>query len=880
MTWLRIFAHRLCGLLLKRRAERELEEEIRTHLEMQIEDNLRRGMNAADARYAALRKFGGVEQMKDRYRDRRGLPLVESTLRDLRYALRMLGRNPGFTIVAVLTLGLGIGANTAIFSMVYALMLRPLPYAEPDRLMLLTEKMRTGDRMTVAYPNFVDWRERTQTFEEMSAYRTQSFNLTGVEKPTRLRGRAVTWNFFRLLGVFPQHGRSFIEQDDQPGATRTVLLGHQMWKDRFGGDPGFVGKTILLDGDSYTVIGVMPPDFEYIRKDDFYVPLGLSLGPNSNLLSRGNHPSLLVLGRLKRGYRYEQARAEMATLAGQLENAYPETNSGQSATAQTLQEYMTEEVSQSLWVLLGAVSFILLIACVNVSNLLLIRAADRNKEIALRLALGAGRGRIVRQFLNESLLIAGLGGIAGLLIGRWMVSVLVSLAPEGIPLLNRVGLDLTVLLFTLGVSLVTSILCGLLPALHSSRVDLQTALKEGGRSTSGGGREVARRTLMVVEVALALTLLIGAGLLVRSMVALLRVDPGFDSQNLLTMRLMLSGKAYDVERARNFYDECLTRIGALPGVRSAALTLSLPIDGSNWNSIFIAADKPVPARADLPSSAFIPVSKNYFEAMGIRLLNGRAFTTAETANSPTVTVINEALARRLWPGENPIGKRLKQGWPEDKNPWREVVGVVADLKLNGMQAETPLQAYLPIQQEVARNISLVARTTGDPMSLAQVVENAIHELDKDLPIFSVRTMDQLLGNSVATRRLTLTLLASLAALALLLAAVGIYGVVSHSVRQRTHEIGVRIALGAPTNNVLVLVVKQGMTVALIGVTIGVIASLILTRLMASLLFGVAAIDPLTFGAIALLLIFIAFMACLIPARRATKVDPVIALRCE
>jgi putative ABC transport system permease protein len=531
-------------------------------------------------------------------------------------------------------------------------------------------------------------------------------------------------------------------------------------------------------------------------------------------------------------------------------------------------------------VLLSAVGFILLIACVNVANLLLVRAAERQKELALRLALGAGRGRVIRQLLSESLLIALLGGAFGILTGRWMLGGLLALAPENIPQLSRVSLNITVLLFTLGVSVLTSVLCGLLPALHASQTDLQTALKEGGRSTASAGREVTRKTLLVVEVSLALVLLVGAGLLVRSMVQLLRVDPGFNPDRLLTLKAVLVPPAYDEERRRAFHDACLTRVSALPGVQAAALTFSLPIDGSNWYSVFIAADKPIPPRSELPNSAITPVSANYFETMGMRLLKGRAFNSADRADSANVAVINETLARRIWPGEDPLGKRLKQGWPESQNPWREVVGVVADVKLNGVERDTPMETYLPLAQSPLPFFGLVVRTAGDPLQLAATVERTIHSIDKDLPVFGIRSMDQLLGNSLAQRKLTLTLLVSFAALALLLAAVGIYGVISYSVRQRTHELGIRLALGAQAADVLKLILAQGLRLVLLGVGIGWLAGWALTRWMETLLFGVRAADPLTFVGVALLLLLVAWLACFIPAQRATRVDPLVALRCE
>ena len=805
---------------------------------------------------------------------------MEATIQDLRYAMRMLAKKPGFTLVAIITLALGIGANTAIFSIVNAVLLRSLPFPKADRLVVMVEKDREGSRMGAAYPNYQDWRAQAESFEAMAGFRSHVFNLTGVDKPMRLQGRTVSWNFFELLGVVPQVGRTFVEQDDQPGAAPAAIISHGVWQEKFGGDPALVGAQIRLDGDSFTVAGVLPRDFELFRRVDIYVPLGQYIRRQPAILDRGNHFGLNVLAILKSGVSLEHGRSEMETLAAQLERQYPNTNSGNGVMVQPLDDWYAEDIRTALLVLFTAVWLVLMIACVNIANLLLVRTTERQKEIAVRLALGAGRARIVRQLLSESVLISLMGGLAGLLIGMWMKDGILTLAPQDVPRLGEVRLDGSVLLFTFGVSVLTGVLFGLLPAWHASRGDLNTTLKEGGRTSGGSSREGIRKVLLVGEVGLSLVLLIGAGLMLRTVFELTRTNPGFTPEKLLTMRLSLARDAYDEPGRRLFYDESLSRVQALPGVRSAALTLSLPIDGSNWNSVFIVGDQPVPPRAELPTSAFTPVSTEYFETMGVRLVNGRGFTAADTEKSASVTVINETLARRFWPNENPVGKRLKQGWPENETPWREVVGVVSDVKLNGVDQETPLQAYLPLAQEPARDLALVVRTQGAPLLLAAAVEETVHAIDKDLPVFNIRSMDQLLDNGIARQQLTMVLLAGFAGVALLLAAVGIYGVISHSVSQRTHEIGIRMALGAQAGDVLKLVAGQGMGLAIVGVAIGVGASLVLTRLMSSLLFGVTPTDPLTFAAISVLLASVALLACYFPARRATKVDPMVALRYE
>jgi putative ABC transport system permease protein len=806
---------------------------------------------------------------------------MQTLWQDLRYGARMLWKKPGFTFVAVLTLALGIGANTAIFSVVHALLLRPLPYYEPDRLVQLTNKTNRARRSGISYPNYNDWRDRAKSFEGMAAARGDSFNLTGVDKPVRLRGRMVNWNFFRLLGVQPQFGRTFVAEDDRYGAPRTVIISHSLWSERFGGETSVIGRKLTLSGELYEVIGVLPPGFEYSSSVDLYTPIELELKPRTGMTDRGTSlGGMNAIARLKSGVTLAQANGEMAALAEQLEREHPAINAGKSAQAEPLRDVMTEGVRQTLLVLLGAVGFILLIACVNVANLSLVRAAERQKEMALRLALGAARWRIVRQLLNESLFIALSGGVVGLLLGGWMLDGLLALAPGNIPQLNRAGLNNTVLLFTLGVSVLTCLLCGSLPALHASRVDLQSALKEGGRSSAGTGRDLTRKTLLVAEVSLALALLIGAGLLVRSMARAMSVELGFNPDRLLTTQLMPQNINYDAARLRVFFDECLARVSALPGVESAAITHALPIDGSQWQPFIHAADKPVPQPAEFPITEFTPISANYFEAMGIRLLRGRWFNSTDTANAPTVAIINETLARRIWPGEDALGKRLRWGRPEMYTPWLEVVGVVDDVKSYGVESATPLQTYVPFAQSPPTNFWLVARTTGDPLQSVASVERAIHSIDKDLPVSSIRSMDQLLGNSLAARRLTLVLLGSFAALALLLAAIGVYGVISYSVRQRIHEIGVRMALGARESDVLKLILAQGARLALLGVVIGLGAALALTRWMETLLFETRPTDPLTFTVTAAVLAFVALFACYLPARRATKVDPMVALRSE
>ncbi len=800
---------------------------------------------------------------------------------DLRYGSRILWKRPGFTLIAILTLALGIGANTAIFSVVHALLLRPLPYIESERLVLLSEKLPAGERQSASHPNYADWRARAQSFEGMAVGWLQSFTLTGGDRSERVLGYTVNWNFFPLLGINPQRGRMFTEADDRYGAARTVIVSHGFWQGRLGGGADVIGKTLRLTDEIYTVIGVLPPSFEYFEAADVYTPLGLVLSPDSAHAGRGNHAfDFYAVARLKPGVTVEQANSEMGAIGQQLAREYPNVNEGRSAQVERLQDVMSESVRQSLWVLLGAVGFILLIACINVANLLLVRAAERQKELAVRMALGAGRWRIVRQLLSESLLIAGLGGACGLLIGRWMLDGLLELAPPQIPQLSRVGLDNAVLLFTIGVAALTSLLCGLLPALQASNTDLQTSLKDGGRLTTGAAREGTRKALVIAEVGLSLVLLVGAGLLVRSMFNLLHVDLGFDADNLLTMELNLPEGKYNPQTMRVFYDEGLARINALPGVRSAALTRSFPINGSNWGGVFMAADKPVPSRADMPESDRIRVSPNYFETMGMRLLRGRLFSPADTPESAPVTVINEALARRIWPNDDPIGKRIKPDLPEGDEPWREVIGVVNDVKMDGVDRATPMQMYLLYSQMPYEYLGLAVRAERDAAAIATAVEEAIRAIDRDIPVYSIFTMDQLLGYSLAQRRLTLVLLASFAALALLLAAIGIYGVISYAVRQRTHELGIRIALGAQTRDVLALILKQGLMLALIGIGLGLVAALALTRLLESMLFGVHPADAMTFSVIAFALLMVALIACWIPARRATKVDPMVALRCD
>src|SRR5262249_8950433 len=580
--YLSALAARLRGLFGNRRADRELDDEIETHLRLLAERYVPQGMTEAEADWAARRQFGNVTLLQEVNREMRGIRSIEALVQDLRYGARMLRKKPGFTLIAVITLALGIGANTAIFSVLNAVLLRALPYPAPERLVVLTEKARGGQRVGVAYPNYLDFRERAQSFTEMAGFRGALFNLTGVDRPARLQGRAVNWNFFRLLGAQPQLGRLFVADDDKAGAPRTTILSYTTWQAQFGGDHAIIGKAISLDGNSYTVIGVAPPRFGFFRRDYLFGPLRVSALAADHY--RADHGGLNVLARLKVGVSLSQASAEMDTLTAQLERAYPDTNSGFGALTDRLIDRYTSDIQRTLWVLLGAVGFVLLIACVNIANLLSARAAERQKEIAIRLALGAGRWRIIRQLLSESLLLSLFSGLAGLLLGVWMMEGLAPLAPDDMPRLDQTGLDATVLLFTLGVSLAMGLLFGLLPARQFARRDLHAALKEGGRSTAGAGREGMRKGVLGAEVGLSLMLLVGAGLMLRTFYHLTRVDPGFAAENVLTMRLNLPRAAYDRPRQWKFESECLARIEALPGAQAAALTAALPIEGSNWNS--------------------------------------------------------------------------------------------------------------------------------------------------------------------------------------------------------------------------------------------------------------------------------------------------------
>jgi predicted permease len=869
---------RLRALLHKTEMERELDEELRFHLEKEVEQNLARGMNAEEARFAALRSFGGVEQVKEKSRDVRGVRFVEELWQDLRYGARMLLKQPGFTLIAIVTLALGIGANTAIFSVINAVLLRPFPYESPERLMLLQEYVSAGG-FSPSYANFADWRAQNTLCDSIVAVRAnESFNFTGAGEPERLQGRIVSAAFFSTLGVSPVRGRDFSAEEDRPGAPPAVILSYGFWQRKFGADESVIGKQITLNNQSFTVIGITPADFMFGTDADVSVPIGLSA---ERFRLRGKDPGVNVVARLKPNVSEQQAETELNLIAERLEQQYPESNKGRRVRLTPLHESFVGDVRQPLLILLGAVGLVLLIACANVANLLLVRASARQKEMAVRVALGASRVRIIRQLLTESVLLAALGAALGILLAFWGTSFIASQLPDGIPRLQEAQVDASVLVFTLAVSLLTGLFFGLAPALQASRPNLTQGLKEGERGSSGR-RQRLRSVLVVGEVALTLTLLVGAGLLIQSFRRVLEVDPGFKAQNLLTMQVSVNNP--DGQQVANFFEQLQQNVRNLPGVKSVAVSNGLPFGRDANHPAFLIEGRPVTEKK--ANGQRYTVSPDYFQTLGIELIRGRLFTAEDNRDSPQVIVIDEVLAQEYFQNEDPIGKRLKHG-PD--TPSLEIVGVVRHVEPYSLdrQGAGPAQFYTNFNQislqglpGYVRRINLLTRTEVEPLSLASAVRGQIAALNKDQAVFNVNTMEQIVAQSVASRRFSMLLLTVFAVIALALASIGIYGMMSYAVAQRTREIGVRMALGAQSGNVLKLVIGQGMKLALVGVAFGLLSSLALTQLMKNLLFGVSATDPLTFVLIALLLTIVTLIACWIPARRATKVDPLVALRYE
>ena len=804
-------------------------------------------------------------------------------MKDIRYSIRVLLKNPAFTATALLTLALGIGVNTAIFSVVDSLLLRPLPLKDPERVVSVWEHgLRGVGRNELAPANYFDLRNQNQVFEGAGAFGELSMNLTGDGEPERLDARLVTANVFALLGVKPALGRTFAPEEDQPGQHRVVVLSDALWARRFNRDPAIVGRNITLNAQSYQVVGVMPPDFFFPeREGELWTPWAMEPDEANG---RGDH-YVRVMARLKPGVTIEQANAEVEAIAARLSKEYPRTNEGLGFLVSSFHEDYVGNLRTPILILFAAVALVLLIACANVANLLLAQATSRRREIAIRMALGASRLAIVRQLLVESMLLAGGGAVLGVMGAVWGVQWLAKLVPESLSKLQSVSVDARVFVFTLGVTVLTALVFGAVPAFHASRSKPGETLSEVGRDAGGGmsGRYV-RRVLVVAEVAFAVVLLVGAGLLIRSFQRLRQVDLGMRTDNLLTMRMVLPSTKYaKPEQRRAFYDELLRKVDELPGVESAGMITFLPLSFSAMKFAFSIEGRAAPGDMDLPLAVYRVVSPDYFRAMGIPLQRGRFFNARDTAEASPVVIVNRRLAEHFWPGEDPTAKRLKIGPVDAPGPWATVAGVVGDVRQTGLYGEQDFELYVPYAQEWRGFVAprdLVVRTTSDAASLAGAVRQAVSAVDKDQPISNVRTMDQVLATAVSRERFQTLLLALFATLALVLACVGLYGVISYAVVQRTHEIGVRMALGAQPGDVLRLVINQGMLLTLIGLVIGVAAAFAVTRVMTEMLFGVTATDPLTFAGVPIVLGVIAFFACYVPARRATKVDPLVALRYE
>jgi len=869
----------------RKRMLEDLDQDMRDHIERETQDNLERGMSPEEARLAALRKFGNVTRLKEETREVWTLVWLEQLLQDARLGLRRLRKSPGFTVIAILTLALGIGASTSIFSVVNAVLLAHLPYRDPGRLAMIWGT-NTGNGMEstpVSPGDYFEWKQKNTVFQDIAASRDDQVTLTGSGNPQLLVGYDFSANYFSILGVSPALGRTFSAEEDRPGGPKVAVLSDKLWRGTFLADPGILGKAITLDGEPYRVIGVMPRSFDYPPGEELWMPIAL---PDS-AASDYQHHYVRVMGRLKPGVSVERAQTQMTALALQIDGEHPATDAGNGVNVTPLRRQLVGDIQTPLIVLLGAVGFVLLIACANVASLLLARATTRHKEIAACAALGASRGRLLRQFLTESLMLSLAGGALGIALALWCTSFLVSIFPNdianlSIPRIAQIPLNMPVLFFALAATVLTGVLFGVAPAMQSARANAADVLKESGRGATSGSRSARLRGALVVgEIALSLVLLAGAGLLIESFERVAHGSLGFQPDHVLGVEVFLATNHYpesQPDKQRAFVRDVLQRMRTLPGVQSAGAVSTLPLTGFWGETDFLVEGRPLPKPGETPTADNRFVTPGYFSTMRVPLLGGRDFTDADRDDGRRVAIVDETLARRFFGGRS-VGKRLNLGTPE-KPEWWEVVGEAANVKAFGLERPDLPTLYRPYEQRPLVLVAFTLRTAGDPAALLKSAQQAVWDVDPDQPIFKALPMSILAAQSIALRRVSTLLLAGFATLALLLAAIGIYGVMAYAVARRTHEIGTRMALGAQPNDVLRLVLGQGARLTIFGVVIGVVAAQALTRFMTSILFGVSASDPLTFAGVAILLTVIALAACYIPARRAMRIDPMVALRYE
>jgi len=885
-AWITTLASRARTWLSPRAVDQDFASELDSHLAMLIDENIRRGMPPEEARRAARIKLGGVTQLKETNRELRSLPVIETFLQDARYAIRMLRKNPGFTAVAVLTLALGIGANTAIFSVVYAVLLKPLPYANPNQLVSAFQaNIQEGvPEDGTSYPNFEEWRAQNHVFSDLSTINFHQLTLTGSGEPSVVNTCVVTPQHFALLDVKPLQGRIFYPDDGKQGAPPVVILSENLWRGALGSDPKIVGSSITLDKRPFTVVGIMPAAFRspFINNaQDVWIPLVQDPLFGSWMARRGGH-WLPVFGRLKPGVSLAQAQAEMDTISERLASEFPAENKGWTVRLVPMQKEIVGDVRTALLVLLGAVGLVLLIACANIANLLLTRATSRSKEIAVRTALGAGRSRIIRQLLSETAVLGLLGGVVGIALAYWGVRALSSLLPDNLPQLNAIRVDNFVLVFALALSAIASVAFGLVPALFASKSDIQASLREGSsRSGESGNRRRARSFLAAAEIALAMVLLVAAGLLLRSFSKLTSVSPGFDAQHIVKAEVSLPQFQYSKpEQWTAFSDQLLAGIRAQPGLQDSAIAIPVPIADGFINLAFEIAGVPPASPSDSRLANYVSVSPNYFRVMGIPLLSGRLFNQQDIADAPRVTLISKALAQRYFPNQDPIGKQLNFGFPPNADVSREIIGIVGDVRDKSLGDAPAPMMYVPFSQAPFWGANLVVKSTLSTSAVATSIRQQVQKIDKDLPVTDVEKLPDLLDASVSQQRFRTFLLGLFAAMALILAATGIFGVISYSVSRRTNEIGIRVALGASRSTILRMILRESLILAAVGLAVGLPCALAASHLIGHMLFGVSANDPVTLAAVAFTLATVAALAGFVPARRAMQVDPMVALRHE